>query len=158
MITLAKDKQKGIFIMRTSNILDLAIFSEYSYYTHTAVSVIYTSLLKLKQTPIEDRINKGICIICEAYCVNVDYYLVTFSLSPSTINFLLCDAISNWPEIYEDENGKSTTYPVEGSFDRYKHELYNYKIWQNPKRIRLLDYLISYFQDYLLQSKIYLSL
>ena len=49
----------------------------------------------------------------------------------------------SWPECHVYEDGaKSLGYPV-GGWDELDKEITNGTIWQNPKRLRLLDYLIK---------------
>ena len=51
---------------------------------------------------------------------------------------LLESAIKSWPE------SLGSTYPVEGSAALYNDSADNGTIWQNPKRLALLDHLITY--------------
>ena len=50
--------------------------------------------------------------------------------------------IALWPECHVDASGnKDISYPV-GGHDEYWMEQYQNTIWENPKRLRLVEFLI----------------
>ena len=61
------------------------------------------------------------------------------------------NAILSWPQ----RKGKGHSYPVEGSMSKYSQSSKEYTLWSNPRRIKLLDYLIEYYKP---QDKISKSL
>jgi hypothetical protein len=51
-------------------------------------------------------------------------------------------AIMSWPL----RKSNTHLWPVEGTHNEYCKSSDNYTIWQNPRRLALLDYLIEYYK------------
>jgi hypothetical protein len=51
-------------------------------------------------------------------------------------------AIMSWPL----RKGTGHLWPVEGTRYKYCKSSGNYSLWSNPRRIKLLDYLIEYYK------------
>ncbi len=56
--------------------------------------------------------------------------------------------ISLWPEIAVNENKViSTIYPVEGSQKEYKRDSEDETLWENPRRLALLEFMIKTLKE-----------
>ena len=50
-------------------------------------------------------------------------------------------AMRTWPEGFKD-----SSFPVEGESWEYNRDAHNDTLWENPRRLALLEYLIEYFK------------
>lgn len=92
---------------------------------------LHTALCAVKA---EERVgNVGIC-----RCVRIELYDVfTYEGDIESAMWYLTEAILAWPKRFNDR-----AYPV-GGYDEYIDEDKAGTIWQNPRRLELLDYLIE---------------
>lgn len=82
------------------------------------------------------RIKKGHRAHYKGICNNL-YQLRTKKAQSKFIN-----AIKSWPL----RRGTSLSYPVEGDMNLYVQATSNDTIWEDPRRLALLDYLIEYYK------------
>ena len=62
---------------------------------------------------------------------------------PSIINKWINTQFKAWPECHVKENGyKDIGFPV-GGWDEYAAEVHSETLWENPRRLELLDFLIE---------------
>ena len=93
---------------------------------------IYNRLLEIKESVSVDK--------NESICANL---LLSIDKREITIRTWLYDQFNKWPECHVRWNGhKSIVFPVNGLIG-FNKEIINETIWENPKRLRLLDFLIE---------------
>ena len=92
---------------------------------------LLTVLKQIKKRP--PYLDKGICGCARDILGDQEFNRVIIHLR---------DLMAKWPETTGDR-----AFPVEGSASKYLVDSYNDKLWQNPRRIALLDWLIKELED-----------
>ena len=98
---------------------------------------ILNRLIEIKNKVNIDK-NKGICFNLSNYTYNRKKSKYTFICD----YFWLEDQFNVWPECHADKGFNDLFHPVGGE-DEYWEEKDQGIIWKNPKRHRLLDFLIN---------------
>lgn len=85
------------------------------------------TLKKIKKRP--PHLDKGICGCARDLMGDPEFNRIIIPLR---------DLMEKWPETTGDR-----AFPVEGSASKYLVDSYQDKLWENPRRIALLDWLIK---------------
>lgn len=102
--------------------------------------LLYAALLKCKK---ETDTRWGICKNVTDYirAANIDYELKAATMHEIAIEL---DALMDkWPDKVVDKSQRYAAYPVEGDFRIYDRDQAQGILWQNPRRIALLDWLME---------------
>ena len=102
--------------------------------------LLYAALLKCKK---ETDTRWGICknVTDCIRAANIDY-----ELKAATMHEIVkeLDALmGKWPDKVVDKSQPYAAYPVEGDFRIYDADQAQGILWQNPRRIALLDWLME---------------
>ena len=76
----------------------------------------------------------------EGICGNLQILLGEIPFCKATTD--LRDLMEKWPETSGDR-----IFPVEGKIDMFLVDSYHNKLWDNPRRIALLDWLIKELEN-----------
>lgn len=87
-------------------------------------------LKRIREHPI--RLDEGICGNLRALVGQIEFCRIAKDLQ---------DLMAKWPETSGDR-----VFPVEGKTSKYLVDAYHKKLWQNPRRIALLDWLIGEYE------------
>lgn len=102
--------------------------------------LLYAALLKCKKEP---DARWGICMNVANYirAARIDYELKAATLQ-EIVNEL--DALmEKWPDKAKEKGQSFSYYPVEGNYRVYDADQALGKLWENPRRIALLDWLME---------------
>lgn len=102
--------------------------------------LMYEALLKCKKDP---DTRWGICknVADFVRASNIDYELKAATLQ-EVVNEL--DAlIEKWPDKAREKGKSFSHYPVEGNYRVYDTDQARGELWENPRRIALLDWLLE---------------
>ena len=83
-------------------------------------------------------------------CGNLEALLIKESDEPGGVYFRLDDELEElfkaWPDCHQLIEMPDTGFPV-GGHREYREEAKNHTLWQNPKRIALLDWCIQKLEN-----------
>ena len=102
--------------------------------------LLYAALLKCKK---ETDTRWGICKNVTDYirAANIDYELKAATMQEIVKE--LDAMIEKWPDKAREKGQSFSHYPVEGDFRIYDADQAQGILWQNPRRIALLDWLME---------------
>lgn len=89
------------------------------------MTTLLEALTQIKRRPV--RLDHGICENVRAIDRNPE------------IHRQLWELMAKWPDAVQDNRW----YPVEGDMSLYMYAVRDRALWQNPRRIALLDWLIK---------------
>lgn len=89
------------------------------------------ALKQIKTRP--PRLNEGICGNMRVLMGQIEFCRITKDLQ---------DLMAKWPETAGDR-----IYPVEGETELFVIDAHQRKLWDNPRRIALLDWLIEELEN-----------
>ena len=108
---------------------------------------IYDRLVEIS-AGISRNNNSGICANLRYYCYKGKTFRATDMCTNADFNDWLKEQFEAWPECHIDATGnKELYYPVEG----VEEYISNNKIWCNPKRLKLLNFLMKQVEQQLEQ-------
>ncbi len=88
--------------------------------------------------------NKGPFDRGAGICFNTFYNFGLGHRNREEVNEKLNQLISSWPDIKKNEDQTpNTLHPVEGNFDDYGKAAMSETLWENPRRLALLDFMIK---------------
>ena len=90
------------------------------------------ALRQIKSNPIKEY---GIC-------GNLEALLIKEFVEPGGVYFSLEGLFKAWPDCHQLFGMPDIGFPV-GGHRKYREEVNNQTLWQNPKRIALLDWCIQ---------------
>ena len=102
--------------------------------------LLYAALLKCKQNP-DTRwgICKNVADFVRESGMNYELKAATMQEIVKELDALLI----KWPDKALDKSQRYAVYPVEGDFRIYDRDQAQGILWQNPRRIALLDWLME---------------
>lgn len=98
---------------------------------------LLNALIHIKEN-IDEMPNCGICLIIQRWASKIEHHSWR-----RQINHTLETEIASWPLIAKCARGKAIEHwPVDGAY-QYMIQQGEKRLWQNPRRLELLDYLID---------------